>query len=196
MSITSLLRYFSLLYFYYELDPLRCLIWTRWDSPNLDRLLLQCMVHIGTIQFSPKLERDRIRTLFHYSLSLLMECLFFFLISYWSVIYVGEKDFGLTNGIELLDSFVDPVVINHPQGHVVPKLGNQYCWKNPLISSSIKYFFYSKINCLFVKNYDFGMEGVSYFSSLQIFNTIWIFGFFANRYMEGVWFFKPPLKLL
>ncbi|KAG5529560.1 hypothetical protein RHGRI_030075 [Rhododendron griersonianum] len=34
----------------------------------------------------------------------------------------GEKDFGLTNGIELLDSFVDPVVINHPGGHEVPKL--------------------------------------------------------------------------
>ncbi|KAI8536378.1 hypothetical protein RHMOL_Rhmol10G0252300 [Rhododendron molle] len=39
-----------------------------------------------------------------------------------SLHFLGEKDIGLTNGIELLDSFVDPVVINHPQGHVVPKL--------------------------------------------------------------------------
>ncbi|XP_058184949.1 uncharacterized protein LOC131302386 isoform X2 [Rhododendron vialii] len=39
-----------------------------------------------------------------------------------SLHFLGEKDFGLTNGIELLDSFVDPVVINHPEGHVVPKL--------------------------------------------------------------------------
>ncbi|KAF7130020.1 hypothetical protein RHSIM_Rhsim10G0171200 [Rhododendron simsii] len=42
-----------------------------------------------------------------------------------SLHFLGEKDFGLTNGIELLDSFVDPVVINHPEGHVVPKLATE-----------------------------------------------------------------------
>lgn len=38
--------------------------------------------------------------------------------------YAGERDFAKQNGIELLDSFVDPFVIHHSEGHVIPKLGN------------------------------------------------------------------------
>ncbi|KAG5529554.1 hypothetical protein RHGRI_030074 [Rhododendron griersonianum] len=38
------------------------------------------------------------------------------------VISGGEKDRAKPNGTELLDSFVDPLVIHHPEGHVVPKL--------------------------------------------------------------------------
>ncbi|KAH7859603.1 hypothetical protein Vadar_003122 [Vaccinium darrowii] len=34
----------------------------------------------------------------------------------------GEKDIAKSNAIEQLDSFVDPFVIHHPEGHVVPKL--------------------------------------------------------------------------
>ncbi|KAF7130271.1 hypothetical protein RHSIM_Rhsim10G0165800 [Rhododendron simsii] len=34
----------------------------------------------------------------------------------------GETDYLKESGIELLDSFVDPVVINHPRGHTVAKL--------------------------------------------------------------------------
>ncbi|XP_058184953.1 uncharacterized protein LOC131302387 isoform X3 [Rhododendron vialii] len=40
-----------------------------------------------------------------------------------SLHFLGEKDGAKPNGIELLDSFVDPLVIHHPEGHVVPKLG-------------------------------------------------------------------------
>ncbi|KAF7130635.1 hypothetical protein RHSIM_Rhsim10G0170900 [Rhododendron simsii] len=39
-----------------------------------------------------------------------------------SLHFLGEKDRAKPNGIELLDSFVDPLVIRHPEGHVVPKL--------------------------------------------------------------------------
>ncbi|KAI8536372.1 hypothetical protein RHMOL_Rhmol10G0251900 [Rhododendron molle] len=39
-----------------------------------------------------------------------------------SLHFLGEKDRKKPNGIELLDSFVDPLVIHHPEGHVVPKL--------------------------------------------------------------------------
>ncbi|KAF7112718.1 hypothetical protein RHSIM_RhsimUnG0200500 [Rhododendron simsii] len=35
---------------------------------------------------------------------------------------IGETDYLKESGIELLDSFVDPVVINHPRGHTVAKL--------------------------------------------------------------------------
>ncbi|KAF7112721.1 hypothetical protein RHSIM_RhsimUnG0200700 [Rhododendron simsii] len=35
---------------------------------------------------------------------------------------IGETDYLKESGIELLDSFVDPVVINHPRGHIVAKL--------------------------------------------------------------------------
>ncbi|KAI8536287.1 hypothetical protein RHMOL_Rhmol10G0245700 [Rhododendron molle] len=35
---------------------------------------------------------------------------------------IGEMDYFKESGIELLDSFVDPVVINHPRGHTVAKL--------------------------------------------------------------------------
>ena len=36
---------------------------------------------------------------------------------------LGETDFQKTEGIALLDSFVDPLVIHHPEGHTVPNLG-------------------------------------------------------------------------
>ncbi|XP_058184897.1 uncharacterized protein LOC131302341 [Rhododendron vialii] len=35
---------------------------------------------------------------------------------------IGETDYLKESGIELLDSFVDPVVINHPRGHTIAKL--------------------------------------------------------------------------
>lgn len=35
----------------------------------------------------------------------------------------GETDFLKPYGLELLKSFVDPVVIHHPKGHTVPRLG-------------------------------------------------------------------------
>ncbi|KAF7129763.1 hypothetical protein RHSIM_Rhsim10G0171100 [Rhododendron simsii] len=60
----------------------------------------------GSNMSSPKLAQN--------AFSSPIECL--------SLHFLGEKDFALTTGIELLDSFVDPIVINHPQGHVVPKL--------------------------------------------------------------------------
>ncbi|KAH7860229.1 hypothetical protein Vadar_011002 [Vaccinium darrowii] len=39
-----------------------------------------------------------------------------------SLHFLGERDFAKQNGIELLDSFVDPFVIHHSEGHVIPKL--------------------------------------------------------------------------
>jgi len=35
----------------------------------------------------------------------------------------GDNDFLKPYGEELLKSFVDPVVIRHPKGHTVPRLG-------------------------------------------------------------------------
>ncbi|XP_017254171.1 uncharacterized protein LOC135146698 [Daucus carota subsp. sativus] len=35
---------------------------------------------------------------------------------------LGDTDFLKPHGITLLDSFVDPVVINHPKGHTIPRL--------------------------------------------------------------------------
>ncbi|GLU13063.1 hypothetical protein SLE2022_297100 [Rubroshorea leprosula] len=39
-----------------------------------------------------------------------------------SLHFIGEMDFLREEGVALLDSFVDPVVINHPLGHSIPKL--------------------------------------------------------------------------
>ncbi|XP_059636772.1 uncharacterized protein LOC132278888 [Cornus florida] len=39
-----------------------------------------------------------------------------------TVHFLGETDFLKQYGIELLESFVDPVVIHHPKGHTVPRL--------------------------------------------------------------------------
>lgn len=36
---------------------------------------------------------------------------------------VGETDFLNSDGIALLDSFVEPVVIHHAKGHTIPRLG-------------------------------------------------------------------------
>ncbi|KAI6692136.1 hypothetical protein NL676_019846 [Syzygium grande] len=38
---------------------------------------------------------------------------------------IGETDIVKTEGIALLDSFVDPLVIHHPEGHTVPNLDDQ-----------------------------------------------------------------------
>lgn len=35
----------------------------------------------------------------------------------------GEKDFLKPYGMELLESYVDPVVIHHPKGHTIPRFG-------------------------------------------------------------------------
>ncbi|KAL8145451.1 uncharacterized protein LOC141706988 isoform X2 [Apium graveolens] len=39
-----------------------------------------------------------------------------------SLHFIGETDFAKLNGIDLLESFVDPIVIHHPMGHTVPRL--------------------------------------------------------------------------
>jgi hypothetical protein len=39
-----------------------------------------------------------------------------------SVHFLGETDFLKTHGIDLIESYVDPVVIHHPKGHTVPRL--------------------------------------------------------------------------
>lgn len=36
----------------------------------------------------------------------------------------GEEDFLMPHGQKLLESYIDPTVINHPKGHTVPRLGN------------------------------------------------------------------------
>ncbi|XP_042977862.1 esterase AGAP003155-like isoform X2 [Carya illinoinensis] len=40
-----------------------------------------------------------------------------------SLHFIGETDIVKPDGTALLDSFVDPVVINHSEGHTVPRLG-------------------------------------------------------------------------
>uniref|UniRef100_A0ACD5V5S6 Uncharacterized protein n=1 Tax=Avena sativa TaxID=4498 RepID=A0ACD5V5S6_AVESA len=39
-----------------------------------------------------------------------------------SLHFIGDNDFAKTDGEELADSFVDPLVIRHPAGHTVPRL--------------------------------------------------------------------------
>ena len=39
-------------------------------------------------------------------------------------ILTGDADALKPDSITLLDSFVDPVVIHHPKGHTIPRLGN------------------------------------------------------------------------
>ncbi|KAG2724976.1 hypothetical protein I3760_01G045000 [Carya illinoinensis] len=39
-----------------------------------------------------------------------------------SLHFIGETDIVKPDGTALLDSFVDPVVINHSEGHTVPRL--------------------------------------------------------------------------
>lgn len=40
-----------------------------------------------------------------------------------SVHFIGEKDWLKLPSEELATAFVDPLVIRHPQGHTVPRLG-------------------------------------------------------------------------
>lgn len=42
-----------------------------------------------------------------------------------SLHFLGETDFLKQYGIELLDSFVDPLVINHPKGHTIPRIDDK-----------------------------------------------------------------------
>lgn len=49
---------------------------------------------------------------------------------------LGETDFLKPYGTALLESFVDPVVINHPKGHTVPRLGKNL---NPPCPFSLVY---------------------------------------------------------
>ncbi|KAL3728681.1 hypothetical protein ACJRO7_033287 [Eucalyptus globulus] len=42
-----------------------------------------------------------------------------------SLHFIGEKDFQKTEGLALIDSFVDPLVIHHPKAHTVPRLDDQ-----------------------------------------------------------------------
>uniref|UniRef100_A0A164ZKK9 Serine hydrolase FSH domain-containing protein n=1 Tax=Daucus carota subsp. sativus TaxID=79200 RepID=A0A164ZKK9_DAUCS len=37
----------------------------------------------------------------------------------------GETDFLKPHGTDLLESFVDPVVIHHPRGHTIPRLDDK-----------------------------------------------------------------------
>ncbi|KAJ4701413.1 Serine hydrolase FSH [Melia azedarach] len=39
-----------------------------------------------------------------------------------SLHFLGEMDFLKPYGLELLESFVDPVVVHHPKGHTIPRL--------------------------------------------------------------------------
>ncbi|KDP41448.1 hypothetical protein JCGZ_15855 [Jatropha curcas] len=39
-----------------------------------------------------------------------------------SIHFLGETDFLKPHGLELLESFVEPVVIHHPKGHTIPRL--------------------------------------------------------------------------
>lgn len=47
-------------------------------------------------------------------------------------VFSGENDFLKPHGTALLESFVDPVVIHHPKGHTIPRLGNfsHHCTPN------------------------------------------------------------------
>ncbi|KAL9683381.1 hypothetical protein QQ045_015203 [Rhodiola kirilowii] len=40
-----------------------------------------------------------------------------------SLHFIGEQDFLKKHGLALIESCIDPVVINHPKGHTVPRLG-------------------------------------------------------------------------
>ncbi|KAK3418986.1 hypothetical protein EUGRSUZ_H04730 [Eucalyptus grandis] len=42
-----------------------------------------------------------------------------------SLHFIGEQDFQKTEGLALIDSFVDPLVIHHPKAHTVPRLDDQ-----------------------------------------------------------------------
>ncbi|KAG9160064.1 hypothetical protein Leryth_005794 [Lithospermum erythrorhizon] len=42
-----------------------------------------------------------------------------------SVHFLGERDFLKNSGIELLESFINPVVIHHPKGHTIPSFDEE-----------------------------------------------------------------------
>lgn len=51
-----------------------------------------------------------------------------------SVHFIGEKDWLKLPSQELASAFEDPLIINHPQGHTVPRLGAQFSIPNFLTS--------------------------------------------------------------
>ncbi|KAK2659864.1 hypothetical protein Ddye_006397 [Dipteronia dyeriana] len=42
-----------------------------------------------------------------------------------SLHFLGETDFLKPYGLELLNSFVDPVIIHHPKGHTIPRIDDK-----------------------------------------------------------------------
>lgn len=42
-----------------------------------------------------------------------------------SLHFLGEEDFLMPHGQKLLESYIDPTVINHPKGHTVPRLDDK-----------------------------------------------------------------------
>ncbi|XP_022131300.1 dihydrofolate reductase-like [Momordica charantia] len=39
-----------------------------------------------------------------------------------SLHFLGDEDFLMPHGLKLLESYIEPLVINHPKGHTVPRL--------------------------------------------------------------------------
>jgi len=63
------------------------------------------------------------------------------------VLITGEHDFLKQYGKELIDSCVEPVVIHHPKGHTVPRLGvllifSIYLVYMFLMSGLLTYFYF------------------------------------------------------
>ncbi|KAF2283922.1 hypothetical protein GH714_017269 [Hevea brasiliensis] len=54
---------------------------------------------------------------------------------------IGEKDFLKPGGIDLLESFVNPVVIHHPKGHIIPRLGQSIVFMIPSILQDVCFTF-------------------------------------------------------
>lgn len=71
------------------------------------------------------------------------------------VLIAGEHDFLKEYGKELIDSCVEPVVIHHPKGHTVPRLGvllifSIYLVYMFLMSGLVTYFFLYVLNSLII----------------------------------------------
>lgn len=49
----------------------------------------------------------------------------------------GDQDFLKEYGTELLDSFVDPLVIRHPKGHTIPRFGDDLNLKCPEFATGL-----------------------------------------------------------
>lgn len=40
---------------------------------------------------------------------------------------IGDEDPSRGDAVRLLESFVDPVVIHHPESDVIPRFGEHFC---------------------------------------------------------------------